>query len=290
MKVEIHSVTFEGDALLTEIQLKSIDRLFDWSKLEKVIIHVNGERAASVSDRIDQFSRRELSHAFYSSLVINCQVSQDIALSGVNGWVTQQLLKLEAVAASDADWVIMLDAKNHFVNRCGVQDFFSFGRAKINLTQVFPYWVKKINGSRHLFGMDDIPEKSRVFPTITPFVLHPRVTREMLTKHKDKICNALERAMGTEFFIYNAYLDSQNLIDELYSPSRDGLCETLFTVAPQGHEAVMATLKRVVEKNVPMFGLHRNRIPNLLDEEKDAIRNLWRSLDLRKDYLTQWEK
>jgi hypothetical protein len=285
MKIELHSITFDGDLPLTEIQLKSIDRLFDHAKLERVVVHVNSTKATFVRDHIERFARDELGHALYSALVITDQVAQDIALSGVNGWVTQQLLKLEAVAASTADWVIMLDAKNHFVHRCSPQDFFSFGRAKINMTRVFPYWLQKINGARHAFGLPDVQEGAKVFPTITPFVMHPGVMREMLAAHKEKICDALTRGVGTEFFLYNAYIESRKLIDHLYSPTASGLCESLFTVSPQCHEAVMATLTRIADNKVPMFGLHRNRIPNLLDTEKAAIRSLWAPLGLTKDYL-----
>ncbi|MGP5288107.1 DUF6492 family protein [Glutamicibacter arilaitensis] len=280
------TVTFEGDMRLTVLQALSIDRLFDLDGVNEYIVVTNGSDNDALSgDLMGQLSGR-VSGAFLSRLRFMTPADLERGGDG-NGWHGQQVVKLALAGAVKTDSYLMLDAKNHFVRPSNIADFFHKGTP---ITQVVPtnvYWDKYVRAS--LEAMDALTDErvAVMMPTTTPYLLLTDEVSKMVARLEKKYSAALPQAIrkttwGTEFFLYYAHLVSS--LDRIPYVNGPSLTRTLYTSWPQDPAEVMAIINDTTAKDVPMFGLHRKRLPQLTDQQKTAIRALW-----RQHLLKDWE-
>jgi hypothetical protein len=218
----------------------------------------------------------------------------------VTGWRTQQSLKLLVSRLIDSPNYLILDAKNHFIRPISSR-FFVENDGRMRTFRV------KNHGSlgnylTNCLNYFDIQENDRLdfsLPATTPYVVSTRIVREMLLYIENREGCKFDdffHAPGqnlTEFFLYFTYLlFSQQAIEKLYKFS-GRTAVTLFTRWPSTTEQLQEALKRVKDKNVVAFGLHRNRIPSLAGEFEEFVRDLWVSSGLFSDtdaaqaYLSQ---
>ncbi len=282
---EIHSITFEGDVRLTELQLISTDRLLRHDQVTKFSLVLNGVDNEALHAKLSAFCRKNISESLLHK--IEFRASHELISSTGNGWRDQQTLKLASIAASRAQWVILLDAKNHFTCRSSVEDFFIDNKAKTNRGSIPPALIGYLKASIEYFGLDAVELSKRAMPTITPYALRPDLVRLLLgyisTQSKTKAEIAFNKnvslSKATEFFLYYAFLAKLDAIDEYYCHA-PRLCETLFTVWPQEPQTATQMLAAVKDGRFSMLGLHRNRLPQLTGEHKTIIRKIWEPLIL----------
>jgi hypothetical protein len=292
MNIEIHTVSFEFDVRLLELQLLSIDKMFEHDVLNSLVITLNGKDNDSLAERVKEFLNEEVSHALAKKVRI--ARANDFITASADGWKDQQYLKLYTVAGSNADWVIVLDSKNHFIKKTNCSDFFDGGRAKTFFGAPSGQLQAWLTASKGVYGVD--VDDCRAMPTVTPYLMRPDLVRLMLGSlsvdrdihNRDNIFESPKLAGVSEFFLYYAFLERVSCID-LYYVAADRLCETLYTVWPQNHEIVERYLRELKAGKFHMFGLHRKRLPQLSEVEKSMIEELWAPLQLRRRaayYLT----
>ncbi|WP_229667411.1 hypothetical protein, partial [Micrococcus flavus] len=83
--------------------------------------------------------------------------------------------------------------------------------------------------------------------------------------------------------LYYAHLvaeDKLGLYVDAPSPVR-----TLFTSWPQDPAAVLRMIAEATSGEVVMFGLHRNRLSQLTEEQRNAVTSMW-----HQDLLKPWEQ
>jgi len=287
MSLEIHTITFSGDSRLFELQAISIDRKMDHGEISKYRIVINDKNENQLRESLENFIENDISLSLRRKIEI---VSSTKYLElGNDGWKDQQYLKLFSVADSNADWAIVLDAKNHFVKDTLASDFFLGGKAKTTFAHPSPLLEPLLLGSNEFFGVDNYPGVS--MPTITPYTMKPELVRLMLSRIKSDArlenCASLSTAPAmkkvSEFFLYYAFMQKIGCINDYYGGANK-LCETLYTTWPQDHAIVERFLNDLLSGKYYVFGLHRKRLPQLTDSEKDLISRIWEPLNLPRPH------
>lgn len=277
MSIEVHTITFSGDIRLLELQALSIDRYLDHNNISKYRIIVNDENESKLLSDLMIFFNTNISFALRSKIKI--EPASKYIKKGKDGWKDQQYLKLYSVQDSHSDWVIVLDSKNHFVKETKIDDFFIEGKATTYFVdpprEQLP-WLKK---SLAFFGID---HSSSAMPTVTPYTMKPSLVSLMLnTIRSDPRTAGLENMFSapaldgaSEFFLYFAFMLKLGSVGSFYCGA-PRLCETLYTIWPQDRRVVERYLRSLINGDFHVFGLHRKRLPQLSDMEKDLIRKLW---------------
>lgn len=292
--VDFVTVTFEGDARLAVLQVLSVDRLLDHENVSRYIIILNGQDNAAV----ETFLRASVEPKISPELAAKIEyvpASELLPCNDPQGWRGQQLLKLVVANYSTARYYLVLDAKNHFIHRTLVSDFFTETAIKTvrrPAPKVQRDWIKGSFGS---FGAADRASElfETAMPTVTPYLMDKDIVREMMSalesKHSGKAFGDLfeaELSTATEFFLYWAYLFATGQ-EELYEHS-DKMAVTLFTKYPRRSSDFLALLDSARADRVAMFGLHRRRLPQLSDVQRTLIFGLWGTELLTADEDAAW--
>ncbi len=131
---------------------------------------------------------------------------------GNRGWSVQQALKLAVARDGDSPFLLVLDAKNHFVAPVGLGDFVSpRGRARSRLDLPSERHRTWIAGSFRLLGVAPPVLSDPAPPTVTPFCV-PRATLlgclDVLERRVGPAEAFFARARGdtSEFALIHAYV------------------------------------------------------------------------------------
>lgn len=283
MSVEIHTITFAGDLRLFELQALSIDQMLDHSQITKYRIVINDHNEFHIRESILSFINRCISLALQRKIEI--VLSSKYLTTGMDGWKDQQYLKLFSVADSVAEWVVVLDSKNHFVKHTAINDFFYSGKAKTHFCEPPPSQLPWLDKSLAFFHVNNF--QLLAMPTVTPYTMKPSLVRLMVNAirtdprihDKQNIFSAHSLDRASEFFLYYAFLLKLGSIDDYYHAS-PRLCETLYTVWPQDRGTVTRYLSAIASGEYHVFGLHRKRLPQLSAKERQMIGDIWQVLRL----------
>lgn len=280
------TVTFEGDLRLTVLQALSIDRLFNLGGVTEYVVVLNGAGNALLEAEFRKHLEGRISAELRDRLRVI--TTPDLPRGGDgSGWYGQQTIKLALCDVVASDAYLMLDAKNHFIRPSSIDDFFHDGKPITQLTATTPNWTKYVRAS--LMALDVFTEDrlSKMMPTVTPYLMLTNEVANTVSRLEQRFGLPLDRAIrktggATEFFLYYAHLAST--YDEIPYANRPSLTRTLFTQWPQDHGRALEMIADAVEQNVPMFGLHRNRLPQLSRSQMDAIKQMW-----GRHLLKEWE-
>ncbi len=205
------------------------------------------------------------------------------------GWSVQQALKLAVARHGDSPFLLLLDAKNHFVRPVSSASFVTAdGRAKSFLRPPTDLYYTWIRGSFALFGIPPPPRDAPAPPTITPFAV-PRAallgTLEALEARVGPAEAFFARARSgtSEFMLIHAYVATLPggweavFADAMVPPA------TLFRDADPA--TIDAELARAEGGEAEVFALHAARIPGLTPAERARMVALWRDRGLPTDAM-----
>jgi hypothetical protein len=280
------TVTFEGDLRLTVLQALSIDRLLDLDGVDEFVVVLNGANNIALEAELRRHITGRISEHLQGKLRVIA--TPDLPRGGDGrGWYGQQTIKLALCDVVESEAYLMLDAKNHFIRPSSIDDFFHEGKPITQLTPTTPNWTKYVRASLLALGVFTEDRLSKMMPTVTPYLMLTDEVTNTVSRLEQRFDLPLDRAFrktggATEFFLYYAHLVST--YDEIQYANRPSLTRTLFTQWPQDHGKVLDMIADAVEKNVPMFGLHRNRLPQLSRSQMDAIKEMW-----GRHLLKDWE-
>lgn len=178
-KLPIVSVFFEDDLTLQILQALSVDRLFDPESLSEYLLILNSDTPEKLKESFLNDSSRYLSRELRSKL--RFAVWEDFFEPHEKvGRYNQQALKLAVSSVISQDDYLLLDAKNHFVRESSVVDFLIEGRRLTALSPVSTYWKRFLEPSFELLGIDPARANGRMMPSITPYVMNTRLTRDLV--------------------------------------------------------------------------------------------------------------
>lgn len=282
---EIHTITFDKDLRLLELQLLAVDQLFNHNSILKYKIIINDVNHEDIKKKIDLFIKNNITYTLAQKIEL-CPFTTYLTVEG-DGWKDQQYLKLMSVADSLADWVLVLDSKNHFTKNTSIENFFINGKAKTvfkepsNKTQLT--WLYN---SLKYFEISNYKE-GEAMPTITPYLMKPILVKLLLNKIKsnsssENFLKNKELQKASEFYLYYSFLKKIEAVHEFYVKSNK-IGETLFTVWPQNPETVENILNKILKGEVHLLGLHRRRLAQLTETQKNLIKFIWSNLRLPED-------
>jgi len=292
--VDLATITFEADIRLTVLQILSVDRLLDHSSIGRYIVVLNGQNNA----RLEAFLKTNTESRIAPGLAAKIDyVQAPTLLTGHNpsGWRGQQLLKLVMANHLAARFYLVLDAKNHFVHRTLVRDFFTETAIKTVRRAAPQKYDSHIKKSFAAFGVEDHAGEymDSAMPTVTPYLMDAGLVRALMSELESKYAgrafeDLFEKELSgtTEFFLYCAYLVATGQ-ESLYEDSAP-MVVTLYTKYPRDHKDVMRLIDSAISNKVAMFGLHRRRLSQLNDEQRDNIVRLWNTELLATDEDPVW--
>lgn len=287
---DLVTITFEGDARLTVLQILSVDRLLALSEVGRYIVVLNGEDNAQLQLWLLEQVASKISPTLLAKLAFVTAVDV-MGPSSTVGWRGQQLIKLKVAQVVSEDHYLLLDAKNHFVHRCSIADFFDDDRPVTNFQKTNPGWMPYVRASLAVFNADDERAVSTP-PTITPYVMVRSEVLALIDRleaiYGTSVSEAFEQHLGktTEFYLYYAHLVSSGRpYPYEQGPTR---VTTLFTKWPQDPQLVMRLINAARDPRLPVFGLHRLRIPQLDHLQRIAVAELWRDELLKPAEDPEW--
>ncbi|QYH19419.1 hypothetical protein JKI95_10015 [Corynebacterium aquatimens] len=294
-KLPVVSITFADDIRLTFLQILSFDRLFECDRLGAFRVVVNDrtpEQAQETKDTLNEWI--SLPNVLSESMRDKVSIIgwSDIFPSvGKVGKRDQQAIKLGASRIIDDEFYLILDGKNHFVRPSSVFDFFQEGKPKLPLWgTVAGFWERCLIPSVEVMEVDD-KFKTTMWPSVTPYIMYTEYAQEVCQFLENKYSLPLpevfeETGDATEFLMYYAHVAGRHGVENYYNAVQPN--RTLFTVGPREPEKVVELINKVREDEVAMFGLHRNRVPNLLPDQIELIKDLWSRHLLRPWESAEW--
>lgn len=284
--ITLATVTFEGDLRLTVLQALSIDRLYDLDGLAEYLVVLNG--ADNDALRADLTRHLEGRVSAHLGSKMRFLTPSDLPRGGDgSGWYGQQVIKLALHEIVTTSAYLMLDAKNHFVRPSNADDFFYDGLPITQFTKTTATWDKYVRAALDTLDALTDERAAEMMPTTTPYLMLTDEVRDAVARVEAKYTALLPDAIrqtggATEFFLYYAHLVSS--FDTIPYANRPSMTRTLYTSWPQDHEKVLEIIGDATSADVPMFGLHRKRLPQLSEPQRRAIADLW-----ARHLLKEWE-
>ena len=282
MGITICTVTFEADFRLTVLQLLSIDRLASLGAIESYILVLNGTDNSQLRLAIN-----DVVNSLGGALQEKIQILEfDDLVDGPRvGYYDQQAAKLALANVVETEYYLMLDSKNHFVAPTDFGHFFKGSKPIMHLQAISDYWRPYVDRSAQALDFPKEKSLERVSNSVTPFLFKVKYVRELTNflrvKYAEPLTRALEKSGGTEFILYSMYLRKIGKEDE-YSLSEMPF-RTLFTIWPQD-PAIVEEYISDLGHEIPVFGLHRNRLEQLSGPQKALIAQMW-----SQHLLRPWE-
>lgn len=210
----------------------------------------------------------------------------------LRGWKRQQALKLSACEESTAPFALVMDAKNHLVDRFD-KDFLYDARGRLLSALRIKSGSQRewLADSLKVLGVEKIDlDTYRSPPTTTPYALSPaelRQLRETLLPAGTNWLDFFRRDhRATEFFLYAAWIQRRYGGFDGHFFERSGPWNvTLFGRYPETPDQIDACVQRLQSGKVRFLGLHRARLPNVLSSAElyRELRGLWLRAGLFQD-------
>lgn len=130
MSIDIICVTFKDELLMQSVQARSIEKFFNYEDVNQITLILN---------EWEWLSSKEIEYIRKSVIPNYGRFQSKVKLYFANdfigkkeeklGWRSQQYLKLVASRLSSAQFSLILDSKNFFVQPVGRDNFVSNGKA-----------------------------------------------------------------------------------------------------------------------------------------------------------------
>lgn len=285
----VATVTFAGDARLSVLQAISIDRLFEPDDISEYLIVVNDTPAQWQRDLFTVIERRVGARLWERTRIIP---GAELTSTGdMRGWKSQQVLKLEVARQVKTDHYLLLDAKNHFVRPSSIRDFWEGDRIA-TYVKARPQWRGWVQAAFDALGAT--PQDRHLeepYPTTTPYLLITAEVRALLDrigKRHGPLADTFEdMGSATEFFLYYAHLVDR-FGDAMPYVNSEPRVTALFRRWPQDPLEVERLLTEAVTNDVPVLGIHRERVPQLSPRQRSQIVSIWRRHLLGPDEDAEW--
>lgn len=215
--IDLITIVFREELPLLRIQARSYDLYIQENDVNQITISVNDDDG--VADLIDPawWGRHQ------SKVVIKTR-SQYNFNCRVNGWESQQLLKLLAAGESTSTWAAVLDAKTWFVRSVDmIKVFDENNRVKTKSLPLHPFLIKHFEPAKKFIDTYfNINVTNLIGPAGVPFLFHSPTVKEMIAS-VDNFPEFFQTSLQfphlvTEFTFYTGYVTSKfGKITDLYT-------------------------------------------------------------------------
>jgi len=294
-KISLVIPFYEKDLCRTKLLSRGIQRFAQPGTFHTVhLVWVSKELPDLHQEDLD-FIRRTLHDA---GIVTRFHVKA-VEHGSTNGWVVQQVVKLEMAKEVSTPFYLVLDSKNAPIRPFGVRDFVNgdgkgFLWAQYTLGSLQDPHKRWHNEALRTLGAENLPESSRTGQCVTPFVLHRQSTLDLLSELSRRTSRSLYDVIdakgGTEFAFYNVYVRAGG---------RDVTChhQELQSWPSYVHwtggkiESLRQILETPVENQYFMFfGVHRGRFwqRGEVTETENLVRSIYEKNEILRSGDTWW--
>jgi len=176
--LDLLTVVYAPELDMLRTQARSIANRFGYNDL--AVIHVIVNDDPSLADQIDVgwWHQHEQKVKIYTRADMGYSPSHYI-----NGWHSQQILKLLGAANSTSDWCMILDAKTWFVRNYEESMLFDNGRARMSVMAVTP--PPFLKGKQYLEELLGVEYSVSIGPGGVPYLMKPAIVCRMLEVMQD---------------------------------------------------------------------------------------------------------
>jgi hypothetical protein len=271
------TVVFEGDLGLMDIQARSMGFYCDPDIAQAIVVIENFTGPVPAG-------RRERLVAQYGVLAERVVFAPATAITppgDAPGWVSQQALKLAVSALIETDRYVILDAKNHLVQRLRLDGLETeSGQPRMEGCSYADHSMRGYLEQTCLYvGIDPAGPIDHFVGTSTPFIVITDAARALVANMERnegvRLLEAMTRRGVSEFFLYGAALQAAGLLDSLYDWSLP-LGPTIWPENGPDDGFVVGGIERARSGEYgPFFAAHRRAIPRLTETGRRAIAEFW---------------
>ena len=284
--MDLATVFYSGDALLMQLQARSITRFMDPTAIGTIKLVENDTLGAITAEErnkiIEQYGKLRDKVEFIPR--------EDLGYlpTDTRGWRTQQALKLAIGQKCEQNFLLLLDCKNHLIRPAGYETFVTpDGRSRQYFSRKYdPQQAAWLENSWAYFGIERSYQGENLPSTITPYPIQTQILRDLtneIAKRDGSIFELMNRESfgGTEFYLLLAYVQWRfnNDIDQVYQNSMPRPA-TMFSSWPSKHGDIQHTIAQATQRKTDFFALHPGRKTLLTQEEWSEILTLWEDCDL----------
>ena len=266
--IDLVSVVYRADLAVLRVQAESIWRHLKELDLEQILIMVNDDDDVACVIRKDWWGPMADRVTIIPKSQMGVWYSKD-------GWLSQQLLKIQAAAMSRSRWCMIVDAKTIFIrpiNRLTAFDHQLRARCSWSQVGVAKVFRPAMKIAQDLFNLE---VDTMLQPGGVPFLFHNASVRNMITWIEHHTGEKFEiwfqsKGMLTEFVLYSMWIYKQEL-DIYTSDQSDWLtvCHVCHTQVDQFDEILDAWATRSITASV-----HRRAWQNLTETKRQRFRDL----------------
>lgn len=298
-RISIILVVYDKEVPELLFCLKSIEALYDLTSLDKVYIAVQGQ--SSLVDQIDQLCKYHL-QGLYEFIVMVTQADMLGAGAVGHGWYVQQALKLKVASLARTDFSLVLDCKNHFINRTSSEDFvrnsiplYSLTNETETLQRNQGTLAKSFKTAHDIFNLDYSNYIDKSLGPVTPFVFSRKhvtdlllwLERSYLVNFSDLFLNSLDTS---EFYLYSAFLRYQGLFESSVAFRDDKVSRLVWEANVDDINYIQWIQSLRDSCELKIFGIHKNAYGKITERVMTEIQKLWKSSNLDPevcDYLAK---
>lgn len=306
-KIDLVTVVFSAELPLLRIQARSIARFMKPQDLGRILIVVNdrfendtlkaiealkheyGDFANRVSIlRPDEIFRwhtgpRSLLNSLKATYTRNRAKIPGERQNGWRrhrGWQLQQAIKLASVRAATSDYMVILDAKNHFFAPIDRTDFISDTGKPLTYYEKIGDWQKRwFRDACKIIGLDPkVAREDEYMPSMTPFVVRRSFLKDVLDAAESsaapiQVLFGTKRDEVTEFALVFAHC--LKVHGSIEGEFQLGLNPAAFTIRDPEQGRSNLAIREIETGAKKVFGLHIGSTPHLSREERERICALW---------------
>lgn len=289
----IVTVAFEGDYRGMRLQAHSLAKFCKPGTISRIIVIENFSPSKGVDWRQDLLFR----YGHLASIVSFVANTDLMEPSAVDGWWSQQALKLLVAELVETPEYLLLDGKHHLIRPLH-PSFWRTTTGKLRVRAASYQGHPLRDRLNHALSWFDLPRSAaNWFPTTTPpFPISTNSALEVIRYAKNQSGSSLLEFMlaneQTEFFLYSCYLMSIDNLNDLYE---------LHSIAypcvwSDQHDitAVDNVISAARSSESPFFGIHRRAVPLLEPAAVHAVAALWHDagllpIEMGITYLREWQ-
>ena len=243
MSSDLVVVTYKKDLDLCELFVRSVDRFVDEHLFDNFWIIITDDSEFNVHSRFKW----------------NTIILKDLCLTNSNnGYIDQQMAKIQISKFIDSDWYWVFDSKNFFIRSVTNSDLYNQNKAMVYTTKPSDYWHQSWLNSLALFDLDYVdPIHNR-----TPYPINTALARNLNIDNFESLWTSKHVC---EFFFYNAWVLKQQAF-EVYSPDSRIFNTTMWPIDLSTEIYQPQNLRFLLDKhtvsNMPVWstGLHRTTV------------------------------
>jgi Family of unknown function (DUF6492) len=278
MTYTLVTVAHKLDYPLLQLQARSLARYLSPDFMDEIFVVADeGLRGSR------EWQKPLLTDYGYLADKVHFLDASDVAAipNNIDGWRSQQIMKLMVARVVSSDRYMVLDAKNHLVFPLSPEFYENGDRIRsmhmnYEALEFRPY----LESSLRYFGIAEDGMIRSFLPTITPFIFPTQVVNALIAHTVQREQVPFPLAFGnlrtTEFFLFGGYLCwSPGGIGEFYDMSGPA-CPVIWPqTAVDGQADVESVAARVEHEHLPFFTVHRKAFPLLDEGSKQVLAALW---------------